>query len=280
MSSENKTIIPVPIGMGRAMLYSILATPLVVLALASLILAVKDNIADVIIRLIAVFASGAFFLFARYASGKQRVLIDRDQNTLLINNGKNVSKSYDLAGCARFVVKRFFPYSSGFRKYKLFVERIDGSVEELFSDDMALMPYGLRWKSFVKEIGEASGKSVQEIAYREHYDGSIVEFKENERSKLFHWMLFPSLISACWALLLSLQPTLPNFLIMGGLSVLMSYVVVIIIYFKLRAKAQLEYLEDRLITGGVLFSLVTAFAGSYIFFAILFNGIDFLRKLD
>jgi hypothetical protein len=282
MNSENKVIIPLPIPTGRAMLYYISVTPLVVLGIVILIqiLAVKDNFVDVISRFIAVFAPSAFFIFARYASGKQRVLIDRDQNTLLIKNGKKISKSYDLASCSRFVVKKLYPYSSGFQKYKLFIEKNDGSVEELFSDDMALAPYGLRWKSFVQEIGAASSKSVQEIAHREGYDGSIVEFKENETSTQYLWILFPLLISAFWALLLSLQPTLRNFFIMGGLSVLISYVAVLIMYFKLRAKAPLGHFEDKLTMSGILFSLATAFAGSYTFFAILFNGIDFLRKLD
>ena len=282
MNSENNAIIPLPIPMGRAMLYYISATPLVVLGIVILIqmLGVKDNFADVIFRVIAVFAPSAFFIIARYASGKQRVLIDRDQNTLWIKNGKTLSKSYDLASCARFVVSKLYPYSSGFRKYKLFIERTDGSLEELFSDDMALPPYGLRWKSFVNKIAEASGKSVQEIVQREHYDGTVVEFRENEMHKLYMWMLFPCLISGFWALLLGLQPTLRNFLIMGGFSVLISCIVILVVYFKLRAKAQLGYFKNILTAVGVLFSLAIACVGSYTLFAILFNGIDFLRKLD
>jgi hypothetical protein len=284
MQSGDNVEVDGPISFGTVFLYAIFLSPIICVMLfivmGVILMAFPQDLqaraTDVIAKLLIGCAFGFPFIIARYIPSRQKVLIDGGLNTLQIKRGKTISGEYDLNGIKCFVVKKFYFPSPGSRQFKLLIERTDGSVSELLSDDNAL-PYGQRWKSFVRRIAEVSHKPIKEEAYMERYDGTVVPYVETRSLKRYLFLIIPSIVSIFWAILLGIYPTLRNFLFLGALAVLTN-ITIILMYQKIKGDSMLRDLENKLTMGGMLFSMVISFAVSYTLFSVLINGLDFLSK--
>jgi hypothetical protein len=129
----------------------------------------------------------------------------------------------------------------------------------------------------VRRIAEVTDKPIQEEAYVERYDGTVVPYTETRSLKKYLFLIIPSLVSVFWAIILGPYPTLRNFLFLGALAVLTN-VTFILMYQKIKGDSMLRALENKLTMGGMLFLMVISFAVSYTLVAVLINGLDFLSK--
>jgi hypothetical protein len=205
-----------------------------------------------------------------------RVIINKDRNVLEKVKKSQVLQKYELGSIKSFTSKRILARPD---KYKLLVDKIDGSSDEIFNE-YPCGKFGNNWECFAEKISVLTNKSLRKEMWQEDYDGKLSmisqekAFQDNRKKGIFMFAV-PLSISFLGAVYFKMFLSTKALIFAGLVTVLIN--ISISFYYVLKNRKDFGKLSNNTFVLIIyVLTLLIPYFSFYILFVYLLNGFQLM----
>jgi hypothetical protein len=215
----------------------------------------------------------AFVMFYFPQKYLTRLIINDDKNVLEKVKKGQVLEIYELNSIMDFRLKKILSRPG---KYKLLLDKIDGSSVEIFNEDSFL---GNHWKRFAENLSFITNKPLKEEIWQEDFDGKLIpvspeDLNTNKKKGILR-LAVPLCVSLIGAIYCRLSPSKEVFIFAGLITVLIN--ISLSFYYVLKNKKDFGRLSNNTIVLVIyVLTLLIPYFSFYILFVYLLNGFQLM----